>query len=124
MGGGRDDHVFSSQERLKGNRVLLLGTSMDFPFVDVVGAVVGRYLPKSLILGAPFAQMRQVFEVACDQRLLLCAGPALELPLPCQSLIFRAKFLRIDQTNGVVLERVRGASTVVVGLHAGVEILC
>jgi hypothetical protein len=67
--------------------------------------------------------MFQAFEVACNQRFFLRACPALELPLSCDSLGFRTKRLRINQTEGAVLEGVRSASTVIVVFQAGFEIL-
>ncbi len=79
---------------------------------------------KTASLRAAFAKMFQAFADAFDQRFFLSTAPALELTLPCQALFFLAKHLRIDQTNGVVLERVSRASTVVVGLKAGIEVPC
>ena len=75
-------------------------------------------------LRAQFAEMFQVLQVACDQRFFLCTTPALELPLSGQRLAFRGIRLEIDETNGAVLERVGRAPTIVVGLQAGLELLC
>lgn len=71
--------------------------------------MVGEFVPEIVSLGASFAEIFQVFDVACDQRFFLYMGPALELPLPCQSLIFRAKRFRIDHTSREVFECIRSA---------------
>ena len=68
--------------------------------------------------------MLQAFEVACHERPFFSTAPVLELPLPRQCLVFRAKRLRIDQMDGTVLERVSGAPPTVVGFHAGIKVLC
>lgn len=77
----------------------------------------------SVGLGAPPAELFQVFELACNQRFFLRACPALELPLACDSLRLRTKRFGIGYSNWTVLEGVRSTSTVIVVLQAGFEIL-
>ncbi len=65
-----------------------------------------------------------MLKFARDQRFFLCATSALELPLSGQRLAFRGICLGIDETNREVLERIGCSPTIVVGLQAGLEVLC
>jgi hypothetical protein len=66
--------------------------------------------------------MLQTSQISLDQCFFLPVAPAFELPFSCYSLVLRVKCLRIDQVNRAMLERVRRASTIVVSLHASVNL--